>query len=99
MTSNDLIDQCTVVLEAGSHPSILATKLNQIFAQGSPYPAKIVAVFPPHLEAKLPAEIPDFPKSIQIIGFSGSFSDLKDQIATPFLAYLPANAPYSRPLL
>ena len=99
MTSNDLMDQCTVVLEAGSDPSILAAKLNQIFAQGSPYPAKIVAVFLPDLDAKLPAEIPDFPKSIQVIGFSGSFLDLKDQITTPFLSYLPANAPYSWPLL
>ena len=96
MTSNDLIGQCTVVLEAGTDPSVLTAKLNQVFAQGEPFPAKIILFFS---AGQLLAEIPKFPDDVEVKGFSGPVLNLKDLITTAFFAYLPVNAPYSRPWL
>src|SRR6202040_850115 len=77
----------------------LTAKLNQIFAQGEPFPAKILAVFPQGADAKLPEGIPVFPENIKIAAVSGPSSSWWSQLTMPFLAYLPKNAPYSTPLL
>ncbi|HXL72133.1 MAG TPA: glycosyltransferase family 2 protein, partial [bacterium] len=98
MTPTDPI-QCTVVLEAGNDSPVLAAKFHQVLAQGDPYPAKIVVFFPQGREAKLPPGLPAFPENVEIIPFSGAFSALSGMVSTPFLAYLPVNAPYSRPRL
>ncbi len=96
MTSNDLVFPCTVVLDSGTDPQTLAAKLKQIADQGEPYPAKIILYFS---AGQLLVEFPKFPKEIEVKGFSGPFSELKAQIPTAFLAYLPAKAPYSRPVI
>jgi hypothetical protein len=95
MTSNDL-PKYTVVLDAGTEPQILSGKLKQIATDGEPFPPKVILFFS---RGPLVVDIPVFPKTVEITAFSGSFSDLKAQVATAHLAYLPANAPYSRPVM
>lgn len=87
---------CTIVLDAGTDPLILAAKLKQIADEGEPFPAKIILFFS---NGPLVAEFPKFTKTVEMAGFLGSFADMKAQIPTAFFAYLPATAPYSRPVI
>src|SRR5665213_541882 len=87
---------CTIVLEAGTDPLILTAKLKQIADEGEPFPQKIILYFS---NGPFVVEFPQFSKNLEIAGFSGPFADLKAQILTALFAYLPANAPYSRPVI
>ena len=96
MTTPESQIPCTVVLDAGTEPLTLAAKLKQIADEGEPFPTKIILYFS---NGPLVAEFPQSSKTVEITGFSGPFADLKAQISTAFFAYLPANAPYSRPVI
>ncbi len=95
MTAKDSLSPITLVLEAPKNPELLAAKLRQVEAQDMP-PADIRVVFPADSEAKLPAGLPAFSGTGGVKAVSRV---LPSDITTPFLAYLPANAPYSLPLL
>jgi hypothetical protein len=96
MTTPESHFHCTVVLDAGTDPNLISIKLKQIADQGEPFPQKIILYFS---NGPLVVEFPLFSKTVEIIGFSGSFADLKAQIPTAIFAYLPASAPYSRPVI
>src|SRR5580698_2864511 len=99
MTLNESFAKTTLVLETGENLDFLSAKLNQVFVDGHPPFAKVVLAVPPGQKPKILARFPIFLKKFEIVEVESYGHDLPPHIATPFLAYLPANAPYSSPPL
>ncbi len=99
MTPNNFSSKTTLVLETGANLNLLAAKLNQVFAQDNPLPAKILLASPPGQKEKVLLRLSIFLKKIEVLEINSLLHDLLPHLTTPFVAYLPANAPYSPPPL
>ena len=95
MPTNDPLSKTTLVLETGANLDFLAAKLNQVLADRSPLPAKIVLASPPGQREKILLRLSLFLKKFEVVEVQFLRHDLLPHLTTPFLAYLPANAPYS----
>src|SRR5580658_5211891 len=99
MTPHESFAKTTLVLETGENLDFLAAKLNQVLADNHPPFMKIVLASPPGQKPKILARFPDFLKKFDWVEVHSLRQDLLPLIPTPFVAYLPANAPYSPPPL
>ncbi len=95
MTSTSPFSKTTLVLETGVNPDFLATKLSQVLANDNPLPSKIILASPPGQREKILLRLSLFLKKFELVEVQSLLYDLRPHITTPFLAYLPANAPYS----
>jgi hypothetical protein len=99
MPPSDSLSKTTLILETGVNPDFLVSKLKQVFADDTPLPSKIVLASPPGQREKILLRLSLFLKKFEVVEVQSLRHDLLPHVTTPFLAYLPANAPYSPPTL
>jgi hypothetical protein len=99
MATSDPLSKTTLVLETGANPDFLAAKLGQVLAKDNPLPAKIMLACPPGQKEKILSRLSVFLIKFEAVEVQTLRHDLLPRLTTPFLAYLPANAPYSPPPL
>jgi len=97
VTSKDFLSQTTLVLDAGENLDFLIAKLNQVFAKEQPSFGRILSASLPGQKTKVLAKLPENFKNVEIVEIQSLRLDLFPRLQTPFLAYLPANAPYTPP--
>lgn len=97
VSSNDFLSQTTLVLDAGENLDFLRAKLNQVGAPGQSAFARMVIATLPGQKTKILAKLPDNFFTAEVVEIQSLRLDLYPLLRTPFLAYLPANAPYSPP--
>jgi hypothetical protein len=99
MAPNESHAKTSLVLETGENLDFLVTKLKQVFADDHLPFMKIIVTSPPGQKPRILTKLSVFLKNIEVVEIHSLSQDLLPKIATPFLAYLPANAPYSPPPL
>jgi hypothetical protein len=97
MTPNDSFAKTTLVLETGVNLDFLVAKLSQVFSKNNPSFAKIVLASPPGQKSKIIPKLSSFSKKFEVVEIQSLRHDLPPFMTTPFLAYLPSNAPYCVP--
>ena len=97
MTPEDSLSKVTIVFEAGENLDFLASKIAQAFYDNKPAPSKILVACPPLLKAQTLSKLSIILNRVRVLEVNSLAQDLPANIHTPFLAYLPANAPYCPP--
>jgi len=96
---DDSYSKVTLLLQSGENLDFLLTKLNLVFADPKIRAAKIRVLCPPHLTSPITVKLSPFWGRVEISEPRMLLKEFSTLHARPFVAYLPAETPYTPPPL
>lgn len=99
MPLDDPFSKVTFLLQSGENLDFLLTKIGLVFSDPKIQAAKVRVICPPHLTSQITVKLSPFWGRVEISELRNLEKEFSTLHARPFVAYLPAETPYTPPPL